>query len=86
MNLYEKKDPTQKRDLKNKLHNLKMDKYDIVASFFSRISQVKDQLPSIGVVMDEDDLLQTTINRLPSLWETFLEAVNRREEKPNFEI
>ena len=41
-NLYEKKDPTQKRDLKNKFHNVKMDKDKTVASLFTNISQVKD--------------------------------------------
>ena len=75
-NLYEKKDPTQKRDLKNKLHNMKMEKDESIASFFTKISQVKYQLIIIGVETDEDDILQTTINRLPSSWETFISMVN----------
>ena len=53
--------------------------------FFGRISQVKDQLASISVETDEDDLLQTAIDGLPTSWETFLAAVNGREEQPNFE-
>ena len=84
-NLYEKKDPTQKRDLKNKLRNMKMERDEIATSFFTNISQVKDQLASIGVEMGEDDLLRTTIDEIPSSWETFVAAVNEREEKPNFE-
>ena len=43
-NIYEKKAPTQKRDLKNKFCNMKMEKDEIVASFFTNISQVKEQL------------------------------------------
>ena len=78
-NLYEKKFPTQKRDLKNKLCNLKMERDDIVVSFFTNISRVKDQLRSIGVQMDEDDLLQTAIAELPPSCETFLSMVNGRE-------
>ena len=35
---------------------------------------------------DEDDLTQTSIDELPSSWETFLVAVNGREEHPNFKI
>ena len=85
MNLYEKKAPTQKTDLKNKLQNLNMEKDETVASFFTNISQVKHQLVSISVVMDEDDLLLTAIDGLPSLWENFLAAVNGGEENPNFE-
>ena len=36
-NIYEKKDPTQKRDLKNKLCNMNMEKDETVASFFTNI-------------------------------------------------
>ena len=37
-NLYEKNDPNKKRSLKNKLHNLNMEKDEYVASFFTNIS------------------------------------------------
>ena len=84
--IYEKKAPTQKRDLKNKFCNMNMEKDETVSSFFTNISQVKDQLVSLSVEMDEDDLLQTAIDRLPSSWDTFLATVNGREEQPNFEI
>ena len=47
---------------------MNMEKDDTVASFFTNISQVKDQLLIIGVNMDEDDLLQTTIDGIPSSW------------------
>ena len=83
-NIYEKKSPTQNMDFKNKLCNMNMEKDDTVASLFTNILQVKDQLASIGVETDEHDLLQTNIDGIPSSWETFLAAVNRREEKPNF--
>ena len=53
-----------------------MEKDDIVASFFTKISQVRDQLVSIGFTVDEDDLLQTTIVGLPSVRETFLAVGN----------
>ena len=56
-NLYEKKDPTQNRALKNKLHSMKTEKDETVAYLFTNISQVKYQLASIDVEMDEDDLL-----------------------------
>ena len=78
-NLYEKKYLSQKRALKKRLCNLNMEKDETEASFFSNISQVRDQLASIIMVMDEGDQLQTTIDGLPSSWETFLAAVNGRE-------
>ena len=51
--------------------------------------QLKDRLEgttNFNTWKDEDDLLQTTIDGIPSLWETFLDAVNEIEENPNFEI
>ena len=77
-NLYEKKAPTQKRILKKKLRTLKMGKDDTVASFFSKIAQIKDQLIAIGVLVDDDDLVQTTFDGLPNSWGVFLASVNGR--------
>ena len=37
-NLYEKNAPTQKRDLKNKLCNMNMERDETVVSFFTKIS------------------------------------------------
>ena len=64
--------------------NMEID--ETVASFFTNISQAKDQLVSISVEIDEDDLLGITIDGLRVSWETFLAVVNGREENPNFEI
>ena len=46
--LYDTKAPSQKRSLKKQLHSIKMDKNETVASFFSRISQLKEQLLVVG--------------------------------------
>ena len=71
--------------MKNKLCTLKMEKDEGVASFFTKISRVRDQLLVIGVKVDDDDLVQTVVDGLPSFWETFLSVVNGREVQPNFE-
>jgi hypothetical protein len=84
-NLYEKKAPTQKRILKKQLRTLKMGKDETISVFFSKIVQTRDQLTAIGVVVDDDDLVQTAVDGLPDLWEIFLASVNRREAQPNFE-
>lgn len=82
--LYEKKVPSQKRTLKNKLRTLQMEKDDTVASFFTKISQIRDQLVAIGVNVDDDDFVQIVVDGLPPPWETFLYGVNARENQPNF--
>ena len=66
VNLYAKKDPSQKRTLKHKLKYLKMEKSESMESFFSRIAQVRDKLLVIGVTVDDDDLVQAIFYSLPS--------------------
>jgi hypothetical protein len=71
-NLYEKKAPNQKRILKKQLRTLRMGKDETIAALFSKIAQTRDQLTTIGVVVDDDDLVQTAIDGLPELWGIFL--------------
>ena len=75
-NLYEKKAPSQKRVLKKRLQTLKLNKDERVGSFFTKIAQVRDQFISIGIVVDDDDLVQTVFDVLPSSWETFMASVS----------
>ena len=65
-NLYEKKAPSPKRVLKKRLRTLKMEKDEGMAPFFTKIAQVRDYLSTIGVPMDDDDLVQTVFNGLHS--------------------
>jgi hypothetical protein len=85
VNLYEKQVPSQKRTLKHKLKYLKMEKGESVASFCSKIAQIRDQLLVTSATMDDDDLLQAIFDGLPSSWETFLSSVSGREIYPTFE-
>jgi hypothetical protein len=83
-NLYEKKAPTQTRTLKKRPRTLKMGKDETISAFFSKIAQTRDQLATIGVAVDDDDLVQTTVDDLLESWETFISSVNGREVQPNF--
>ena len=83
--MYEKKAPSQKRVLKKRLRTLKLNKDKGVGSFFTKIAQVRDQLIAIGIVDDDDDLVQIVVDGLPSSWETFMASVSGRENQPTFE-
>ena len=62
-----------------------MEKDEIVATFFSRIPQIRDQLLAIGDKVEDDDLMQTMFDGLPTTWETFLASLYGRGIQPNFE-
>ena len=83
-NLYEKKAPSYKRVLKKRLQTLKMNKDEGVGPF-TKIAQVRDQLTTIGIVVDDDDLVQTVVDGLPNSWAAFLASVSGCESQPNFE-
>jgi hypothetical protein len=71
--------------LKHKLKYLKMGKGESVASFCSRIAQIRDQLLVTGVTLDDDDLVHTIFDGLPFSWETFLSSVSGIDIQPMFE-
>ena len=64
---------------------MKLNKEESVGSFFTKIAQVRDQLIVIGITVNDDDLVQTVVDGLPSSWETFMASVNGRENQPTFE-
>ena len=64
-NLYEKKSPTQRRDLKKKIPSLKMEKDEWTTILFSKISQIRDKLMAIGDKVEDDDLVYTIFDGLP---------------------
>jgi hypothetical protein len=84
-NIYEKKAPNQKRILKKQLRILSMGKDETITAFFSKIAQTRDQLITIRVTVDDDDLVQTAVDGLLESQGIFLASVNGRESQPNFE-
>ena len=75
-NIYENKAQSQKRDLKKKVHNLNMEKDDDSWFLFTNISQLRDQIMRIGVIGNDDNVIQIALNGIPSSWETFLATIN----------
>ena len=53
--LFETKILSRKRALKGKLRNVKMMKNATIATFFTKISQLKDQLAAVGENVEDDD-------------------------------
>ena len=59
--------------LRNKLSNMKMTKSKNIASYFMRITELRDKLKSSGDNLEEKDLVMTTLNGLPPSWESFIQ-------------
>jgi hypothetical protein len=62
-----------------------MTKVDTIATFFMRISEIRDQLGAIGETITNRELVMTTLNALPIHWEPFLQSISGRENLPEFD-
>ena len=62
-----------------------MTKVDIVATFFMKISEIRDQLGAIGETISYKELVLTTLNSFPRHWEPFLQSISGREDLLGFD-
>ena len=85
--LYDVDAPSLKRSLKKELFTMKMENDETVASFFSRIAQLKEQLSAIAAVTEPDDFIGAAIDGLPDSWSSFIGSVSGRSKSqtPSFE-
>jgi hypothetical protein len=59
-NMFESNNTLIALTLKGHLQNIKMTKYDTVATFFMKISEIRDQLGAIGEIISDRELVLTT--------------------------
>jgi hypothetical protein len=83
--LYESKDIIQNLTLRNQLRNMKMDNSESVISYLMRVSQIRDQLATIGDVISDKELVTKTLNGFPTFWIPFVQGVCARSKLPNFD-
>ena len=66
--LFEWKNINQKMTLRNQLKNVKIQHSKIIQSYFTRVSQIKEQLEAIEENV-KGEIVVTTLNRLPRSWD-----------------
>ena len=64
-----------------------MSKGESIQDYFTRVSQIKEKLSVIGYILDEDELVMTTLNGLTRPWDSFIQTLSaRRRKKMMFDI
>ena len=53
-------------------------------SYFSRVSHIKEQLEAIGDIVEEVEVVMTTLNRLPREWDSFIRGICARRMLTKF--
>jgi hypothetical protein len=83
--MFERNNTNKALTLKHQLQNIKMTKADTIATFFMRISEIRDRLGAIGETITDKELVMTPLNALPRLWEPFLQSISGRADLPEFD-
>ena len=83
--LYESKNTSRKMTLRNQLRVTKMNKNNSIASYFMKISQIKDQLIAINEQIDDSELTTLTLNGFPASWRPFVQGICARNKLPKFD-
>jgi hypothetical protein len=58
---------------------------DTIAGYLTRITQIRDQLATIGEAVEDTKLVNVTLNCFPESWEPFVQGICAREKLSNFE-
>ena len=53
-------------------------------SYFLRVASLKDELASIGTIIEDKELTLMAIDELPDSWETFTQGVSARDNLLDF--
>ena len=72
-------------NLRTQLKNAKMQKEEIVQDYFSRVSQFKEHLEAIRDMIDEDEIVMTSLNGLTRPLVASIQIVCARKEKLQFD-
>ena len=70
--------------LRNQLKSVKAQKSKTMKSYFTRIAPIKDQLEAIGDMVEEVEIVMTTLNGLPRDWEAFIQGIFSRRKLTKF--
>jgi hypothetical protein len=76
---YQSGNQNNKMVLREKLRSTKMSKTDIVASYFTKISQVLNELTIVEEVVKDYELVRTSLNGFSEKWASFMNGFVARE-------
>jgi hypothetical protein len=84
--LFQNSSDHRKLALKDKLRKIKMEKGDTIPKYLTKFVQCQDELGSVGITVDVDDLVSLVLLGLPKSWHSYQDSVNGREKLPDWEL
>ena len=62
-----------------------MEKGDIIPKYLMKFAHYMDELGSVGITVDDDDLVSLALLGLPKSCHSYEDSVNGREKLPGWE-
>ena len=66
--------------LRNQLKNVKIQNAKTIQSYFTRVSQIKEQLEAIDEEVENAEIMMTTLNGLSRSWDSFIQGICARKK------
>ena len=78
--LFEGKNINHNITLRKQLKNVKIQNAKTMQSYFTRVSQIKEQLEAIEEEVENAEVVITTLNDLPRSWDSFIQRMCARKK------
>ena len=78
--LFEGKNINQNMTLRKQLKNVKIQSVDTIQSYFTRVSQIKEQLVAVEEEVENEEVVIATLNGLPGSWDSFMRGMCARRK------
>ena len=75
-----------KMNLRAQLKGTKMSNRESIQDYFTRVSQLREQLSAIGDSLDEYELVMSAFSGLTRPWDSFIQTLCSRKESMKFDI
>ena len=70
----------QNMTLRNQLKNVKIQNAETMQSYFTRVSQIKEQLVAVKEEVKNAVVVMSTLNGLPGSWDSFMQGMCTRRK------
>ena len=70
--LFEGKNIDQNMTLRKQLKNVKIHNAETIQSYFTRVSQIKEQIEVVKEELNNVEVMVATLNGLPGTWDSFI--------------
>ena len=68
------------------MKNVKIQNAKTIQSYFTRVSQIKEQLESVDEEVENAEIAMTILNGLPMAWDSFIQGIYDRNKLVKFSI